>query len=126
MIRNIAIIFSILVLGLMFIPVSAQSSMANHVVINEVDTNPPGDDSVSPTEWIEIYNPTDASVDIGGWKIASTTVLKQTFTIPSGTMIKPGQFLTYSYKTVWFTDNNEKVELRDKKWICCRHNSYYF
>lgn len=114
MIRNITIMFSVLVLGTLFFSAYAQSSEANHVVINEVDTNPPGDDAASPTEWVEIYNPTDSSVDIGGWKIASTTVLKQAYTIPSGTMIKPGQFLTYSYKTVWFTDTNEKVELRDK------------
>lgn len=114
MIKNITILLSILVLGGLIIPAYAQSSMADHVVINEVDLNPPGDDSASPNEWVEIYNPTTSSVDIGGWKIASTTVLKQTYTIPSGTMIKAGQFLTYSYKTVWFTDNNEKVELRDK------------
>lgn len=114
MIRNITILFSVIVLGTLFFTAYAQSSQANHVVINEVDTNPPGDDAASPTEWVELYNPTDSSVDIGGWKIASTTVLKQTYTIPTGTIIKPGQFMTYSYKTVWFTDTNEKVELRDK------------
>jgi len=114
MMRTIAILFSIMALGFFAAPAFAQSSISDHVVINEVDTNPPGDDSASPTEWVEIYNPTSSSVDIGGWKIASTTVLKQTYTVPLGTTIKPGQFLTYSYKTVWFTDNNEKVELRDK------------
>ena len=114
MIRNTAIVFSILALGFLTVPAFAQSSLSNHVVINEVDINPPGDDAASPTEWVEIYNPTSSSVDIGGWKIASTTVLKQTYTVPLGTTIKAGQFLTYSYKTVWFTDNNEKVELRDK------------
>jgi len=113
MMRNFAILFSIFVLGAFIVPAYAQSSIANHVVINEVDINPPGDDSASPTEWVEIYNPSNSNLDIGGWKIASTTVLKQTYTIPFGTVIKPGQFLTYSYKTVWFTDNNEKVELRD-------------
>ena len=34
--------------------------------------------------------------------------------IPSGTVIKSGQFLTYSYQNVWFTDVNESVELRDE------------
>ncbi len=117
MIRNITILFSILVLVVLVIPANAQTPIADHVVINEVDTNPPGDDSASPTEWIEIYNPTETSVDIGGWKIASTTVLKQTFTIPIGTIIKPGQFYSYSYKPLWFTDANEIVELRDKNGI---------
>lgn len=123
MIRNITILFSVLVLAVLILPVvvlepvHAQSSVANHVVINEVDTNPPGDDSASPSEWVEIYNPTDNSIDIGTWKIASTTVLKQTYSIPIGTIIKPGQFYTYSYKPVWFTDTNEVIELRDKNGV---------
>jgi len=117
MIRNITILFSIFVLVALAIPANAQSLMADHVVINEVDINPPGDDSASPSEWVELYNPTDSDVNIGGWKIASTTVLKQTFTIPTGTIIEAGQFLTYSYKTVWFTDTNEVVELRDENGI---------
>jgi hypothetical protein len=113
MIRNITILFSILVLVTLVNPASAQSSLSDHIVINEIDINPPGDDSASPSEWVELYNPTQLDVDIGGWKIASTTVLKQTLTIPTGTVIEAGQFLTYSYKTVWFTDTNEIVQLRD-------------
>ncbi|WP_289464411.1 hypothetical protein, partial [Klebsiella pneumoniae] len=50
---------------------------------------------------------------MSGWKIASTTVLKKTMTIPLGTVIESGQFMTYSYQNVWFTDANESVELRD-------------
>ena len=113
MIRNISILLSVLVLGVFLIPAYAQSSIADHVVINEVDINPPGDDSASPREWVELYNPTQNDIDIGGWKIASTTVLKQTLTIPAGTIIESGDFITYSYKSVWFTDTNEVVELRD-------------
>ena len=113
MIRNITILFSIFVLVALVNPASAQTTISNHIVINEVDINPPGDDSASPSEWVELYNPTDSDIDIGGWKIASTSVLKQTLTISPGTVIEAGDFLTYSYKTVWFTDNNEIVELRD-------------
>ena len=113
MIRNISILFSVLVLGMLVVPAYAQSSIADHVVINEVDINPPGDDFASPKEWVELYNPTENDVDIGGWKVASTTVLKQTLTIPAGTIIESGKFITYSYKTVWFTDTNEVIELRN-------------
>ena len=113
MIRNISILLSVLILATFVVPVHAQSSIADHVVINEVDINPPGDDSSSPTEWVELYNPTDSDVDISGWKVASTTVLKQELTIPAGTIIESGQFITYSYKTVWFTDTNEIVQLKD-------------
>ncbi|HXG73799.1 MAG TPA: lamin tail domain-containing protein [Candidatus Nitrosotenuis sp.] len=100
--------------ALLFVGVlSAHAQLADYVVINEIDTNPPGDDAKSITEWVELYNPTSKSVDIGGWKIASTTVTKKTFTIPAGTTIKPDQFLIYSYTSLWFTDVSEKVQLRD-------------
>jgi len=114
--RNLPIIFSIFLLAVIIVPAYGQTSSDN-VVINEVDINPPGNDATSISEWIELYNPTDSDVDLGDWKIASTTVLKKTMTIPSGTIIKPGQFLTYSYQSVWFTDSNESVELRDENGI---------
>jgi hypothetical protein len=110
--RNVPLVFSILLFAGILAPAYAQTS--ENVVINEVDINPPGDDSASISEWIELYNPTDADIDIGGWTIASTTVLKKTMTITPGTVIEPGQFMTYSYQNVWFTDANESVELRDE------------
>lgn len=112
---SITLVFSILLFAVVLAPAFAQSS--DNVVINEVDINPPGDDSVSISEWIELYNPTDADIDIGGWEIASTTILKKTMSIPYGTIIKSEQFLTYSYDIVWFTDVNESVELRDENQI---------
>ena len=109
--RNILLVFSVLLFAGILVPAYAQT--ADNVVINEVDLNPPGDDSTSISEWIELYNPTDSDIDMSGWQIASTTVLKKTMTIPLGTVIEPGQFMTYSYQSVWFTDANESVELRD-------------
>jgi hypothetical protein len=112
MIRNISILLSIVLLGVLVIPASAQTT--NHVVINEVDINPPGDDSVTISEWIELYNPTSTKQDIGGWKIASTTGLKKIMTVPAGTFIDSGKFVKFSYQSLWFTDANESVELRDE------------
>ena len=43
--------------------------------------------------------------------------LKKTMTIIAGTTIQPGEFLTYSYQSVWFTDSHESVELRDENGI---------
>jgi len=111
MIQNIFLVFSVLLLVGLIVPVYAQT--ADHVVINELDINPTGDDSKSISEWVEIYNPTDITIDLSGWEIASTTVLKKTLTLPSGTMILPGEFSKFSYTTIWFTDSNESVELRD-------------
>ena len=111
--KNIIILFSILLLGGLVITANAQST-TNHVVINEIDINPPSDDAKSITEWVELYNPTSSKVDIGGWQIASTTILKKTMIIPAGTFIEPGKFLTFSYQKLWFADTNESVELKDK------------
>ena len=110
--RNILLVFSIFLFAGILVPAYAQTSES--VVINEVDINPPGDDSQTISEWVELYNPTDSEIDIGGWEIASTTVLKKTMIIPSGTIIAPEEFLTYSFQSVWFTDANESVELRDE------------
>ena len=113
--KNILILFSILLLGGLVITANAQST--DHVVINEIDINPPGDDAKSVTEWVELYNPTSSKVDLGGWQIASTTILKKTMIIPSGTFIEPGKFLTFSHQSLWFTDTNELVELKDENGV---------
>ena len=105
------ILFAILISGIST-SVYAQT-ISDHVVINEVDTNPSGDDSKSLAEWVELYNPSNFDVDLSGWEIASTTVLKKTFTIPDGTTISPGNFLLYNHQPIWFTDSNESVELRN-------------
>ncbi len=110
----IFVIFAFLLVGTIQYQSFAQSnSLATHVVINEVDINPPGSDSQAISEWVELYNPTDKEVYIGNWEIASTTVLKKTMIIFDGTTIKPEQHLKYQYQSVWFTDVGERVELRD-------------
>ena len=85
----------------------------NHVVINEIDTNPPGSDAANIAEWVELYNPTSETVEMGGWQISSTTGLRKAMTIPEGTSIKPGQYMTYTYDRIWFADVGETAELRD-------------
>ena len=114
--RNLSIVFSIVLLVWIIVPAYAQT--AENVVINEVDINPPGDDSKSISEWVELYNPTDSEIDLTGWQIAATYFnFKTPMTIPEGTVIKPGQFLTFSYQTVWFNDSNESVELRNENGV---------
>ena len=110
--HSLILIFSLVLSVGLATPAFAQ--LAQDIVINEVDINPSGDDSKSIIEWIEIYNPTDSDVNLSGWKIASTTALQKTMIIQSGTIIKPGQFLTYSYQNIWFADVGESVELRDR------------
>ena len=114
--RNLSIVFSLVLLVGITVPAYAQT--ADNVVINEVDINPPGDDSASISEWVELYNPTDSEIDLSGWQIAATYFnFKTPMTIPDGTVIKPGQFLTFSYQSVWFNDSNESVELRNENGV---------
>ena len=113
---NLFAIFSLFLVAGILVPAYAQTSSDN-VVINELVVNPTGIDALSVSEWVELYNPTDSDIDLSDWQIASTTVLKKTMIIPDGTIIEPGQFLTYSYQSVWFTDSNESVELRDENGI---------
>ncbi|MDD1747379.1 MAG: lamin tail domain-containing protein [Methanomassiliicoccales archaeon] len=43
------------------------SPISNHVVINEVELNPPGSDP--GREWVELYNPSNQAVDLIGWTL---------------------------------------------------------
>ena len=105
------VIFAVLI-TVISVPVYGEL-ITDHVVINEVDINPFGDDALTISEWVELYNPTDSDVDLSGWEIASTTVLKKTYVIPDGTIISPDQLLTFTYTKVWFTDSSESVELKN-------------
>ena len=110
--NHLLILLSVILLAGIFVPAYAQT-ISDHVVINEVDTNPFGDDSQSISEWVELYNPTDSEVDLSGWKIASTTVLQKTLTIPDGTIIGSDKLLKFTHEKIWFTDSSESVELRN-------------
>lgn len=66
---------------------SMASAQPAGVKINEVELNPRGRDAGG--EWIEIYNPTGADVNIGDYKIA-TTFKGAIIPIPSGTVIGAG------------------------------------
>lgn len=107
-------LLTILVLGNIGFSYGQTPVIANHVVINEVDTNPPGDESQLVLEWVELYNPTSSNVDISGWKVAATTGMKKVLQIPQGTVVAPGKFVTFYFETLWFTNNSEMIELRDK------------
>lgn len=89
-------------------------SVATHVVINEVDSNPNGDDSKSPIDWVELYNPTNSPVDVGGWTIGATTGLRQTYTLATNTMLQSKQFLVVAYGPSWFPHVGAVVQLKDK------------
>ena len=61
------------------------------VVINEVELNPKGQDAGN--EWIGIYNPTGADIDIGNFKVLMTTSSSTiTIPMPTGATVAAGGF----------------------------------
>ena len=87
--------------------------VASHVVINEADINPVGDDSKFPINWVELYNPTNSAVNIGGWTIGATTGLKQVYVVPSNTVIQSKQFMILTSGPSWFPHAGAVIQLKN-------------
>ena len=118
-----AIIFALLAVILIIgtiTPVLAQTSnISSHVVINEIELNPPGIDSRSTshasssvTEFVELYNPTDSEVDISGWQIIPSKTWKS-YIIPIGNVIEPNDHVVFMASSFWLQDSSEFVTLKD-------------
>ena len=78
--------------------------IANHVVINEFEQNPLGDDRGS--EFVELFNPTQQTVDIGGWIVYTSHGDIESYTIPAGTLLAPGGFWQVTFPGL-FIDNEQ-------------------
>jgi hypothetical protein len=103
---KIILAVSIILVALVFsIPnVKAQT----HIVINEFESNPPGEDTGN--QWVELYNPTADAVSLDGWKLITINGLNITF-LP-GTTIFPGYYVASS-PSLLLEHNNESIILRD-------------
>lgn len=85
-----------------------------YVVINEIEQNPPGNDNYGDViEWVELYNPSDAAVDISGWTLTATGGTSVTKTISQGTILQPGQRKIIGSGSQWLDNSGEKVVLKD-------------
>jgi hypothetical protein len=77
--------------------ISVTPTAPNHIVISEFRTFGPNGAS---DEFVEIYNPTGAAVNIGGWQIRKSSscglTLTTLLTINSGTIIQPGQHYLFA------------------------------
>ncbi len=62
---------------------------AEPIVINEINYNS-DNDGFDPGDWVELYNPNLAPVDISGWTFYDNN---NAFVIPAGTSIQPNDFL---------------------------------
>src|SRR5258705_10251019 len=64
-------------------------------VINEFmasNTSGISDEDGAKSDWIEIYNPGTAAVNLAGWHLTDDSALPHKFTFPS-TVINPGGYL---------------------------------
>lgn len=76
----------------------------NSVLINEVlyaneFTN--ADQDGTAQDWIELYNPTNATISVGSWYLSAKSSNRTQWTIPAGTTIASGQFLV-----IWASGKN--------------------
>jgi len=81
----------------------------HHVVINEFEQNPEGEDSGN--EWVELYNPTWDDVDIGGWKLVNND--NDEYDIPDGTIISSKDFWHHTFSGRWLDNSDEGIKLYD-------------
>jgi hypothetical protein len=90
--------------------------MTSHLVINEFEQNPPGDESITGGEFLELFNPTSSAVDISGWTLTTTHGSICKYTIPSGNAVGSGPswwVVTFSAQCIDNYDPDSLI-LRDK------------
>lgn len=106
-------IFLILFSSIFYFNVNMKSE-SGHIVINEFELNPPGNDNyLSVEEWVELYNPTSTDIDISGWTLSTTHGKTVTVYIPQGTVIKAHGYYVYSRGSQWLDNDDESIILRD-------------
>ena len=93
------------------IPAPAPAA-TKHIVINEVEANPPGVDAGN--EWVELFNPLTETIDLSGWRIVATHGVARTYIIPQGTSIRPGAHLVIQFTAQCIDNENEQLILIDR------------
>jgi len=74
------------------------------VILNEVLPSPEGSDKTS--EWIELYNTNDFSVDLSGWKLQDLTGTPTTYILPKNTTLSNNGYLVLNRPETKITLNN--------------------
>lgn len=71
-------------------------TLLSNVMINEVLTSNDftnADEDGQSQDWVELYNPTNAAVNVGGWYLSDSNGNRTRWQIPAGVTIGSGQFL---------------------------------
>lgn len=90
---------------------SNSSGSVSHAMITEVYYRPDAVHGGTPDyEWIELYNPTDSSIDMSHWVVRSA---QSSQTIPNGTTLDPAGYLivtgTSTVRTLWTIPQQTKI-----------------
>jgi competence protein ComEC len=91
------------------VAVTPTPTPTTNIVINEVESNPAGTDAGN--EWVELYNPSDSSVDLSGWSVKALHGVGDTFPIPSGASIAAHGYYVITFKAQFLDNTGEVVVL---------------
>ncbi|MEP0824263.1 MAG: lamin tail domain-containing protein [Nitrososphaera sp.] len=91
-------------------PFLDEGSLTSGIVINEVELNPPGDDSGN--EWIEIYNLSDDDADISGFQI-TTSFKTVTIQLPHDTVVEANGTYVIELEGQVLSNTAESINLVD-------------
>ena len=86
-------------------PADYPYTIGERVVINEILAN-----SGTSSDWIELYNRTNASIDIGGWFLSDDGTNLQKYRIPVGTIIP-----AHGYQVFYESSNFGSVSIDPNK-----------
>jgi hypothetical protein len=88
-----------------------QSSAQSNIVINEFEANPTEKDYGN--EWLELYNPTNTSIDVSNWQVKTIHGDKVNITIEKNVIIDPKSYYIVGYDKQWLDNHNESIILQD-------------
>jgi len=91
--RNI-LISLIIILGI-FCNLQAQQIFINEFLASNITINPDNADFDDYSDWVEIYNAEDFSVDLGGYYLTDNLNNKTKWRIPEGTSIEAKSFIRF-------------------------------
>ena len=77
------------------------------IVINEINYN--SSDNFDSDDWVEIYNNSNDTIDIGSWLLKDEDD-DHIFTVPSNIKILPEQYIIFCKDTIKFTELFPNVE----------------
>lgn len=78
---------------------------SNNIQINEIIGDPAGSEATG--EWIELFNNSKISVNLGGWIISDLTGTTKKYVIPDGTTVKAWGYITIYRSKSGITLNND-------------------